>query len=62
MNIWLQIASAALVVLMLVFLYPAAKHWLHNSPKAEPGDWRAVVIPLLLVASFVALMIMMVRA
>lgn len=61
MNIWLQIASAAMVLLMLYFLYPAAKHWLKNGPKAQSGDWGAAIVPLLLVAGFVALLIMMVR-
>ncbi|HID45088.1 MAG TPA: hypothetical protein EYP34_04980 [Chromatiaceae bacterium] len=61
MNIWLQIGSAVVVVLMLVFLYPAAKHWLQNGPKAEKGDWQAAAIPLLLVVGFVILLIMMVR-
>ncbi len=61
MNIWLQIASAAFVVLLLVFLYPAAKHWMQNGPKAKKGDWQAAVIPLLLVVGFVILLIAMVR-
>ncbi|HDK38286.1 MAG TPA: hypothetical protein ENG92_04645 [Thiolapillus brandeum] len=61
MNIWLQIASAAIIVLMLVFLYPATKNWLQNGPKAKRGDWQAAAIPLLLVVGFVILLIMMVR-
>lgn len=61
MNIWLQIGSAIVVVLMLVFLYPAARHWLQNGPKAKKGDWQAAAIPLLLVVGFVILLIMMVR-
>ena len=60
MNIWLQIASAALVLLLLYFLYPAAKHWLKNGPRAESGDWSAAIVPLLLVAGFVALLVMLV--
>jgi hypothetical protein len=31
-----------------------------NSPKAEAGDWQAVVLPLLAVAGFVALLIYLV--
>ena len=61
MNIWLQIASAALVVLMLVFLYPTAKRWMSDGPKAKPGDWQAALIPLLLVVGFVILLIMLVK-
>lgn len=61
MSIWLQIGSAAIVVLMLVYLYPAAKHWLQNGPKAEKGDWQSAAIPILLVVGFVILLIAMVR-
>jgi hypothetical protein len=61
MNIWLQIGSAVVVVLMLVFLYPTAKRWMTDGPKAQPGDWQAAMIPLLLVAGFVLLLIMLVR-
>ncbi|GEM_PF-191125 len=57
MQLALQIASAVLVVIMLAYLWPAAKHWMQNSPKAGPGDWRAAIIPLLLVAGFVLLLI-----
>jgi len=61
MNIWLQIASASLVVLMLVFLYPTAKRWLSEGPKAKPGDWQAAMIPLLMVVGFVILLILLVK-
>ncbi len=60
MNIWLQIGMAVTIVLMLVFMYPAAKHWLNNSPKANKGDWKAVFIPLALVVAFVAFLILLV--
>jgi len=61
MNIWLQIGSAVTVVLMLVFLYPTAKHWLQNGPKAKSGDWQAALVPLLFVVGFVVLLIMLVK-
>ena len=61
MNIWLQIATAVVVGMMLFFLYPTAKHWLKHGPKAEKGDWNAALLPLLLVVGFVVLLVMMVR-
>ncbi|WP_294030725.1 hypothetical protein [Thiolapillus sp.] len=61
MNIWLQIASAVVVVMMLFYMYPAAKHWLQNGPKAKKGDWLSAAIPLLLVVGFVLLLIAMVK-
>ena len=61
MNIWLQIGSAVIVVLMLVFLWPTAKKWMSDGPKVQPGDWQAALIPLLLVVGFVILLILMVK-
>jgi len=61
MELALQIASAVLVVIMLAYLWPAAKHWMQNGPKAAPGDWRAAAIPLLLVVGFVMLLILLVK-
>ncbi|MET0116445.1 MAG: hypothetical protein ABW090_03390 [Sedimenticola sp.] len=59
-NIWLQIGTAVVIGLMLFFLYPTAKHWMQNSPKAQEGDWAAVILPLTLVVGFVILLIMLV--
>ena len=50
----MKLAYAALVVALLFFIYPAAKYWLRNSPKAERGDWQAFLLPLGLVVLFVA--------
>ena len=43
---WMQILGLVAGVMMLFFLWPAYKHWSQNSPKAEKGDWSAVVLPL----------------
>ena len=59
-NIWLQVGLAVTMGMMLVFLYPRAKHWMQNSPKPEQGDWIAAVLPLLAVVGFVILLIMLV--
>ncbi|OOZ35176.1 hypothetical protein [Solemya velesiana gill symbiont] len=58
-NIWLQIGSAIVLGLMLLFLYPTAKHWMQNSPKAQEGDWASAILPLALVVGFVLLLIML---
>jgi uncharacterized membrane protein YphA (DoxX/SURF4 family) len=62
MQLALQIASAVLVVIMLVYLWPAAKHWMTNGPRAQPGDWQAALVPLLLVAGFVLLLVWLARS
>ena len=60
-NIWLQIASAVVFGMLLVALYPTAKHWLKHGPRAKKGDWGKVVFPLLAVVGFVVLLVMAVR-
>lgn len=61
MDLWMKIAWAAMLVMLLVFLYPRAKHWLEHGPKAEKGDWRSALLPLALVVGFVVLLVAMVR-
>ncbi|MES9946028.1 hypothetical protein [Candidatus Thiodiazotropha sp. CDECU1] len=57
---WTKIIWALLLGAMILFLWPRAKHMLKNSPKAEKGDWQAVVLPMAFVIGFVILLIMMV--
>ena len=57
---WMKIGSAVFLIAMIIFIWPSAKHMVTNSPKAEAGDWQAVVLPLLAVAGFVALLIYLV--
>ncbi len=51
---WLKFAYAALVIALLIFIYPAAKYWLKNSPEAKQGDWQAFLFPIGLVILLVA--------
>lgn len=57
---WLKIGSALLLVAMMVFIWPAAKHMLHNSPAAEKGDWRSAILPIIAVIGFVLLLMSLV--
>ena len=61
MPTWMQIGSALLIVGLLVFLWPQAKHWMKNSPKAEPGDWSGLILPLIGLVLFVMFLIASVR-
>jgi hypothetical protein len=61
MGLWMKIAWAAMLVGMLVYLYPVAKRWMTEGPKAQKGDWGSAVLPLALVAGFVTLLVMLVR-
>ncbi|MCU7815738.1 MAG: hypothetical protein KZQ89_13210 [Candidatus Thiodiazotropha sp. (ex Lucinoma kastoroae)] len=57
---WSKIIWAVLLGAMILFLWPRAKQMLKNSPKAEQGDWQAVLLPIVFVVGFVILLIMMV--
>ena len=58
---WLQIGSAALMIGMLVFIFPRVRHAMKNSPKGTTQDWMGYIIPLVAVIGFVVLLIMSVR-
>jgi len=58
---WMKILGVVAGIMMLAFLWPAYKHWSHNSPKAEKGDWASVIFALGAVVLLVILLIAMVR-
>jgi archaellum biogenesis protein FlaJ (TadC family) len=57
---WVKIFSAILIVGWIIFMWPRAKYWIQNSPKAQKGDWSAAVLPLAAVVAFVILLVMLV--
>jgi len=61
MELFGKIALAAVLVMMLVFLWPAFKQWQEHGPRAKKGDWQAVVLPLALVVGLVVLLVALVR-
>ncbi len=58
---WMKIAWAVLLGIMIIWLFPRAKQMLNNSPKATADDWRAFILPLVLVVGFVVLLVLSVR-
>ena len=60
MEMWMKIGYALLLGMMVVLLYPRAKHMLKNSPKVSGDDWRAVLIPLVLLVLFLIFLVKMV--
>lgn len=56
MEEWTKWLWALLLGAMILTLLPWAKQMVRHSPKARPGDWQAVVIPILLVVGFVLLL------
>jgi len=61
MELFLKITAAALLGLMLFYLWPVYKTWQEKGPRAEKGDWQAAIIPLGAVVLFVIALIMVVR-
>ena len=61
MEFFLKILLAGVMVLLIVRMWPVAKAWMANGPRAQKGDWHAVLLPLALVVAFVALLIALVR-
>ena len=60
MDMWMKIGSAILLGMMLLMIWPNAKRMIKESPKGSADDWRSAIIPLVLVALFVVLLIMIV--
>ena len=58
---WVKILSAVLIIGWIIYMWPRAKHWLQNSPKAQAGDWQAALLPIGAVVLFVIVLIMLVR-
>lgn len=61
MELFLKIALAVVLAMMLFRLWPAFKSWQQNGPKAQSGDWAAVVLPLAGVVGLVVILVLMVR-
>ena len=54
---WLKIVSALGLLAMIALIFPRVKEAVAQAPKGSANDWRAALLPLLLVAGFVALLV-----
>lgn len=61
MELFLKIAAAILLAMLIVYLWPAVKHWQEHGPKAGRGDWLAAALPLGGVVLLVVLLVLSVR-
>jgi len=52
-----KITMAAVMLFMVIRLWPAAKHWAENGPKGSSNDWLVAALVLGAVVGFVALLI-----
>jgi uncharacterized membrane protein YphA (DoxX/SURF4 family) len=61
MDMFLKIAAAAVMGMMVFYAWRAFKQWQEHGPKAQKGDWQAVMLPLALVVGLVVVLVAMVR-
>jgi hypothetical protein len=61
MELFLKIAMGAILILLMVRLWPVYKQWQDQGPKAQKGDWQAAVLPLGGVVLVVILLVLAVR-
>lgn len=57
---WMQIASALALGMFLIILFPTAMEMMKNSPKATSSDWKAVIVPMIVIVLFIMLLIQLV--
>lgn len=56
-DMWLKIGSALLLGAMLAMIWPRARLMMQEGRKGSGAEWKAALIPLLLVIGFVILLI-----
>jgi len=61
MDLFMKIVAAAAMGMMVFYAWRAYRHWQEHGPKAQKGDWQAVVLPLVFVVGLVVLLIATVR-
>lgn len=61
MDLFLKIAAAAAMGMMVFYAWRAFKQWQEHGPKPQKGDWQAAILPLALVVGLVVLLVAMVR-
>lgn len=59
MSLWEQILLGVLVVVLLLWFRPGLKAAFAERRKASQQEWLSVLIPIALVAAFVALLIVL---
>jgi hypothetical protein len=56
MGDWQKWVAAGIMVMMVVYIFPRAKHMLKESPKGSTNDWTGFLVLIAVVALFVVLL------
>ena len=57
---WMKVGWALLLGLMVAALLPRLREITTHTPRGDRDDWRAALLPLAIVAAFVALLLWLV--
>lgn len=60
-GIWIKIAYAIPMVILLFLIWPRANQMLKESPKGSTEQWMSVIKPFVLVVIFIIALIILVR-
>ena len=60
MGDWQKWLTAGLLLMMVVYIFPRAKHMLKESPKGSNNEWLGFLVIIAIIAAFIALLIKMV--
>ena len=58
---WYKWISAALLLMMIIYIFPRAKYMLQNSPKGKSHEWMGFAAIIGVVTLFIVFLIMSVR-
>ena len=58
---WTKWITAALLLMMIIYIFPRAKHMLKNSPKGKNHEWMGFAAIIGVVTLFIVFLIMSVR-
>ena len=58
---WVKFGWAAFMLLLLIAVFPRALQAYKNSPSASLQQWIGAIIPLLAVAAFIYILILLAR-
>lgn len=57
---WSKWITAGLLLMMIIYLFPRAKHMLQNSPKGSTSEWQVFAVIVVVIGLFIFLLTKMV--
>ena len=57
METWESVTLGIVAIVFVIWMFPGVKERMLNSPKGSSSDWKALLVPLILVALFILFLI-----